>query len=494
MSLELLASPDYWFYELGLNIVPATKEGKPKIKWVEDWHLDKWALSVKKFNELKEQGWLDDGFAIVMGKSHRGKYEGQYVIALDADNGLVPLCDIFNMSNIQELAQRTIVEQRADAPHKAHIYFVSPVPMFAGNRITSVLEIHRKGLMYPAPNSSRKTGVRYEIIGTNEPMVLSGSEAWTLRDKILSLVSVSPTKQKVSPKLGMKKSNKNKTRREDYWKVKRRSHIVTEGNGRHNDVLYICESLIDRLYRSIPLDDIRTFAFNWNLEHCSPPLSSKEFAYQWKSAREYILGRGKGYVQSGKFIRAKNPFGRSRKDIEQFICLCRADKDANEIFNELKQVCPALDERVLIKAISKVKGVFNVQATLVSVVQEKPLPFIHRDRPNRPLTSSLVDSSPLTDISLPDNAPPNLLPDVLQPDQKQPSDYGSYDDESEYSIEHGERYFLDQWHQSADTVQTKSNGKKTAKTGFPSIHTATDTTAPIAVEGSANNRPSQSIP
>ena len=65
---------DFWFYEIGVNVIPAnTKEKTTYANWAQ-WQ-DK-PIPIEKHIELKKNGDYKNGIAIVTGKIWRGKYAG----------------------------------------------------------------------------------------------------------------------------------------------------------------------------------------------------------------------------------------------------------------------------------------------------------------------------------------------------------------------------------------------------------------------------------
>ena len=63
---------------------------------------------------------------------------------------------------------------------------------------------------------------------------------------------------------------------------------VTAGNNRHEDLLRVMESLIKRNHGILSEEKVRELAYNWNQEHCEPPLDDGEFEKLWKQAVNFI--------------------------------------------------------------------------------------------------------------------------------------------------------------------------------------------------------------
>ena len=169
---------DYHRYQTGVNVIPAdTKNKKPIVEWAQyqdnpipEWQHEKW----------KSENAFSNGMGVIAGKVwHRLDKEGYYLTALDADKieAINEICTRDEKTiSLQEMAQRTLVEQHKDCLDKAHIYFYSPIP-FPKKSADSVLGLEVKGLgahgiMFCSP-SIHKDGYRYEIIGTGEPASLN---------------------------------------------------------------------------------------------------------------------------------------------------------------------------------------------------------------------------------------------------------------------------------------------------------------------------------
>ena len=56
---------------------------------------------------------------------------------------------------------------------------------------------------------------------------------------------------------------------------------IPEGHNRHEGLLRVMESLIQRNKEILSEDKIKELAFEWNKEHCDPPLDDNEFENQW---------------------------------------------------------------------------------------------------------------------------------------------------------------------------------------------------------------------
>ena len=64
---------------------------------------------------------------------------------------------------------------------------------------------------------------------------------------------------------------------------------ILEGHNRHEVLLRIMESLIQRNKNILSLEQIKKIAYDWNQKHCVPPLDDKEFDRQWKDAFKFTI-------------------------------------------------------------------------------------------------------------------------------------------------------------------------------------------------------------
>ncbi|HZC20565.1 MAG TPA: bifunctional DNA primase/polymerase [Nitrososphaeraceae archaeon] len=152
---------DFWHYKIGVNVIPAdTKNKKPIVEWaqyqdnpISEWQHEKW----------KSENAFSRGIAVIAGKVwHRQDKKDYHLIELDADKkeAITEICTRDGRTiSLQDMAQRTLVEQHADCLDRAHFYFYSPIP-FPKKSADSVLGLEVKGsgdhgLMFCSPSMQR---------------------------------------------------------------------------------------------------------------------------------------------------------------------------------------------------------------------------------------------------------------------------------------------------------------------------------------------------
>lgn len=182
---------DFYYYELGLNVIPSvTKQKRPIVEW--SGYQDK-EIPKEVFERWKKEGKYKDGISIITGISYRGRYKDKYLVAIDLDKEekISQICHIMSVSDLQELSKKTWVEQHKDDNTRAHIYYFSPFPLkkiSASTNNKNIIGIEVKsegkhGLVCVSP-SYHKNGHRYQILGVNIPYLLSEQEAKKLQENL----------------------------------------------------------------------------------------------------------------------------------------------------------------------------------------------------------------------------------------------------------------------------------------------------------------------
>ena len=96
-------------------------------KWQNSPILD------EQHNEWKNTGAFNNGIAVIAGKLGRGPYKDKYLVCIDCDNkkGIDEFLEncFPDIKTLEELSQKTIVEQHLDNKDKAHVYFIVEKPL-----------------------------------------------------------------------------------------------------------------------------------------------------------------------------------------------------------------------------------------------------------------------------------------------------------------------------------------------------------------------------
>lgn len=288
---------DFWRNHIGVNVIPADTKNKVTYHRWSEWQ-DK-AIPEELHNKWKDENAFSKGIAVIPGKVwHREDKEGLYLNGIDADNlkAIEEICIPNGRSiSLNELAQWTLVEQHLDDTNKAHIYIYSHCPFakkssdktgsndLIKQKITDsnaipAIEVKgqgQHGILFCSP-SVHRNGQPYQIIATKEPVVADDFEKHIAN---------------ICRKYGLKyldngngKSQSHKTPIEELFYP----HVKVLEGERAVKILRIMDSLLRRNAHILSLEQIRSLAYNWNKEHCVPPLNDAEFEHQWKSATEFI--------------------------------------------------------------------------------------------------------------------------------------------------------------------------------------------------------------
>jgi WD40 repeat protein/bifunctional DNA primase/polymerase-like protein len=294
---------DYWYYEVGVNVIPAhTKQKKTFVEW-KRWQIE--SIPEELHDQWKSEKKFADGMAIILGKVWRGDHIGEYLIFIDLDNqkAIEEFCGYFSTSNgqpttLNQIAEKFIVEQHLDDTDKAHVFFYSEVmfpkkssdvniPGEKNDDLLPAIEIKglgTHGIAYCTP-SVHKKGQRYQIIGTARPVKLSEDQARRMIENIDNNICKKHGLHYLDYDDGSGNALVPMT---DLF---RDEYVIVANHNRHGALLRVMESLIKRLYGLYRPDEIRELAYKWNQKHCQPPLDDKEFEKQWRDAAKFILSK-----------------------------------------------------------------------------------------------------------------------------------------------------------------------------------------------------------
>jgi MCM2/3/5 family protein/bifunctional DNA primase/polymerase-like protein len=290
---------DYWYYTIGANITPAiTRQKYSFIPWKE-WQST--PIPEETYKTWKESNKFKHGAQVLAGKLHRGKYAGKYLIFVDLDNrkAIDELCQTSNPPlTLEQLAKTAIVEQHADNPNKAHVYFISEIPFpkkssdvkgDLGDKIAAdeipAIEIKGEGSHGVAlcSPSYHKSGHQYRVIGTIEPIVFNEKASEELKFKL----------DAICQKYGIGYlNNVNSRGLVPIQQLFASDFKVLAGHNRHEALMRAMESLMARKGGIMTEDQVWEDAWEWNETHCEPPLPKEEFEKQWIAATKWILRNG----------------------------------------------------------------------------------------------------------------------------------------------------------------------------------------------------------
>lgn len=285
---------DLWVHTTGSNIISINSRIKsPKSEWK---HLQDQSMSLDLYEKEKKEGNYDDGYGIITGRLWRSLNQGKYLMCIDIDNkkGIEIFLSYFSqVKTIDQLAKNTLVVQHKDSKEeKAHIYFITEIQITKRIGIRGEgkdkevndeeeipkIEVKSDSSTYVVgPGSMHKNGHSYEIVGISKPRVLNKEQSEQLKTAINDIYE--------------RYGNKNKNGQKGIIPISelfKDDFTIYEGNNRQEVVMRVCESLIQRLGGIYSIDKIKKMAYEWNEEHCKPPLDDKEFESKWESAKKFV--------------------------------------------------------------------------------------------------------------------------------------------------------------------------------------------------------------
>ena len=290
---------DFWHYKRKINIFPL-ENGKATY---ENWSKYQGeAIPDEIHEEWKRKGRYAKGIILMPGKIWKGEYKGLYLIGIDFDKdlGIKEFCNLIGVNtSIDELKQKFIVEQHSKDPYSLHVYFYSEIP-FTDKSSDNILGIeiksNNKGLMCATPSYHSETDSRWQIKGTDCPIILKSEEALRLMLKL----------DESCNKYGILYLDKKEDSTSNYLTPQIRemiefvgikSNIIIQQGERHNTLLSIANSLLFKYWRneSNPEkkikkeDELLHFMYRLNNELCKPePISENELKSIWISAKDYV--------------------------------------------------------------------------------------------------------------------------------------------------------------------------------------------------------------
>lgn len=272
---------DYWFHVIGANVIPADSLNKrPIVEWKGYQNI---SISEEQHRKWKDEGMFNRGFAVVMGKLWRGRMTGWCIGGIDLDGELAIKEFYTENGKIYHWEEFTLVEERES---RQHVYVCSDTPLHAksSDMSTKGFEIEAckipaievkgssKFLMFPTPNIN-KNGSRYQIKGLREPVFLNKDRKAILEDII----------DKICKRYGLKYLNyQNGNGPVPISELCSGKTPIPKGNNRHEGMLRVIASLVIRNYGVIPLETIKKWCMDLNVNAvCQERLSNKEFEELW---------------------------------------------------------------------------------------------------------------------------------------------------------------------------------------------------------------------
>ena len=186
MTNDFNDGADYWYHEMGLNVIPSdTRNKKPVLSQHKEYQNKRIPKDV--YESWKRDNYFEQGHGNL---SYRVYLEGKdlFWVSIDCDSkqAISEFC-LNNDGSLEELAKRFVIEQQADNLDRAYISFLSPIAFpQKGADAKLGLEVKSKGehgIMCSAP-SIHIDGEPYRIIGTKKPVVLDNLQSINMIRKL----------------------------------------------------------------------------------------------------------------------------------------------------------------------------------------------------------------------------------------------------------------------------------------------------------------------
>jgi hypothetical protein len=292
---------DFWFNEKGINIFPLDNGKVTYENWSKYQEI---AIPDEIYEEWKQTGRFTKGIILMPGKVWRGenKEEGLYFVGIDFDKelGLNEFCNIIKIS-IDELKQKFIVEQHeGDTNNSFHVYFYSEIPFTDKSPDTILgLEIKSncKGLMCATPSYHYKTKSRWEIKGTNSPIILNSEQALKLMSDINEICKKYNVKylEQYDSDNNINNNSSGKLpeplRQLVNWlEIPLNFQFRIHEGSRHSTLISFANALLFKykFYTDINNDQLKGFFYEVNDKLCvSEPLPEDEIKTVWRDALKH---------------------------------------------------------------------------------------------------------------------------------------------------------------------------------------------------------------
>jgi hypothetical protein len=290
---------DFWYYDLGLNIIPIRFKSKQSLILWGEWQ-DK-TIPKELYEKWKKKGFVNNNCAIITGKISRGPYNDKYLVCIDIDNkiGIDEFLFYFTeIKSLEELSQKTMVVQHEDTQeNRAHIYFITEKPSSKKTRINGfdtddeipAIEVKSDSSAYVVcPPSTHQDGYPYQITGTKQILVLNEDKSKKLEDAINKIYekyssnNYNPSTGNFFPYLAKEMEDMIKSLKIDFT-VHKISNEVQE-----NTLIAAIDCLLYIHLNSIYIQKLKSFFFKFNQKICENPLDTTDLEILWIEQTSFI--------------------------------------------------------------------------------------------------------------------------------------------------------------------------------------------------------------
>jgi putative DNA primase/helicase len=286
---------DFWYYKIGINIFPLDNDKATYENWSR---YQTESIPDETHEEWKRTGRYSQGIVLMPGTVWRGDHKGLYFVGIDFDKelGINEFCNIIDGTNIitiEELKQRFIVEQHKGDPNSFHVYFYSEIP-FTDKSPDNVLGIeiksNGKGLMCATPSYHSETKSRWQIKGTDSPVILTSEEATRLMSEIAEICRKYNIPYIKNGNDASSSSPLTLLIRQMIVSLEINPYIIIHEGERHAILLAIANSLLikNKYNKDVNTEQLKNFFSDINNKLCVPePLPESEIERIWKDAIKF---------------------------------------------------------------------------------------------------------------------------------------------------------------------------------------------------------------
>jgi P4 family phage/plasmid primase-like protien len=288
--------PRYWYHIRRVNVIPFdTKNRRPVLESYTDYQNTR--IPLELFNQWLENGLFDYGMAIFPGKIYsHDPNQILYLVVLDFDRkeGFEEFCKFESNNMTRELwAERTILEQHLGNLDRWHLYLLSTIPFpNKGPDRKMGIEVKSRGedgIIF-CTDSPHEDGTRYQFIGTDEPHILSKTQAIEMIQHINS-ICVRNGIEYINKKVLLNPKIKKMIKSLRVIPHKNIKHLEGE---RHNTLISVANSILFCHYRkdnegNSNEEKLKAFFEELNQEICEPePISKNEVDSIWNSCLDFV--------------------------------------------------------------------------------------------------------------------------------------------------------------------------------------------------------------
>jgi Bifunctional DNA primase/polymerase, N-terminal len=274
----------FWIYTIGCDLAACYSQEKNKYK--ERWGDN--IINDIDYDKRLEQGWYNDGVAVICGQLRRGPYKGKWITCLDFDSKdtFDKFCNILGIS-LEQLAKWTRVEWHGSV-ERIHVFLITSKPF--KNLAAAGVEIKANKLLAFVSPSLHKSGQAYRAFDRESVAILDDIDQLRI-EGILEIFVKTCT-------------NDDRTYFDEDGRNKYIEYLNTEGTilragERHPGTVANANSMFFKYlgeWKDMSDDDRFNRLVSWHNKVCDPPLFQErgrenEVREIWDSIKQKFTGK-----------------------------------------------------------------------------------------------------------------------------------------------------------------------------------------------------------